>query len=57
MKIIFEDRSYIDCQKSNNPGKIMISISAKDYIDPLKKITNTIELTLEEFNKLISDIK
>jgi hypothetical protein len=56
MKITFDDKSYIDCQKSNNPGKIMISISAKDHIDPLKKITNTVEITYEEFKKLISDI-
>ena len=56
MKITFADRSYIDCQKSKEPGKIYVIISAKDAVDPLKKITNTVELTNEEFKKLISDI-
>ena len=56
MKITFDDKSYIDCQKSNEPGKIMIIISAKDGTDPLKKIINAVELTADEFRKLISDI-
>jgi hypothetical protein len=56
MKIDFEDKSYISCQKSSSPGKIIIAISAKDGNDPLKKITNAVELTAEEFKKLISDV-
>jgi nitrate reductase NapAB chaperone NapD len=56
MKIVFDDKSYIDCQKSSNPGKIVVVISARDQADPLKKITNAVELTVEEFKKLISDI-
>lgn len=57
MKIIFEDKSYIDCYKSNSPGKVVIVISAKDQSDALKKITNAVELTAEEFKKLISDVQ
>lgn len=56
MKITFEDKSYIDCQRSANPGKVVISISAKDHVDPLKKITNAVEITIEEFKSLISDV-
>ncbi len=56
MKITFEDKSYIDCAKSANPGKVIITISAKDHTDSLKKITNAVEITIEEFKKLISDI-
>jgi len=56
MKIEFEDKSYIECKKSDQPGKIMIVISAKDYENPLKKITNAVEITAEEFKKLISDV-
>lgn len=56
MKITFEDKSYIECVKSNNPGKVIITISAKDHTDPLKKITNAVEITTEEFKKLISDV-
>ena len=55
-KIIFDDKSSIECNKSDNPGKIVISISAKDGSDPLKKITNACELTIEEFRRLILDV-
>lgn len=56
MKITFDDKSYIECVKSDNPGKVVITISAKDHNDPLKKITNAVEITNEEFKKLISDV-
>lgn len=55
MKIQFQDGSYVDCQKSN--GKIILLISAKDYDNPLKKINNSVELTTEQFQQLISDVK
>jgi len=54
MKIQFEDKSFIECKKDNN--KIIVIIQAKDYFNPLKKINNTVELTEEEFKKLISNI-
>jgi hypothetical protein len=57
MRISFEDKSYIECVKSDNPGKIVMTISAKDHTDPLKKITNAVEITVEEFKKLISDVQ
>jgi hypothetical protein len=56
MKIEFKDRSYIECNKSASPGKITMVIAAKDHDNPLKKITNAVELTIEEFKKLISDV-
>lgn len=56
MKITFDDKSYVDCGKSAEPGKVIITISAKDRTDPLKKITNAVEITTEEFKKLISDV-
>ncbi len=56
MKIQFEDKSYIECKKSDTPGKITVMISAKDHQNPLVKITNTVELTPEEFKRLISDV-
>lgn len=57
MKIIFDDKSFVECKKSDNPGKIVLTISAKDHTDPLKKITNAVELTSEEFKKLISEVQ
>jgi len=56
MKITFDDKSFIECKKSDNPGKVVITISAKDHTDPLKKITNAVEITTDEFKKLISEI-
>jgi nitrate reductase NapAB chaperone NapD len=57
MKITFDDKSYIDCRKSDNPGKIVIIISAKDQENPLKKITNAVEISTAEFKQLISDVQ
>ena len=56
MKIEFEDKSYIECRKSNEPGKIVVTISAKDHENPLKRIVNAVELSTEEFKKLVSDV-
>lgn len=56
MKIEFEDKSYIECYKSDQPGKIVIAISAKDHLNAFKKITNAVELTAEEFKRLINDV-
>lgn len=57
MKIQFDDKSFVECRKSDNPGKIMIIISAKDHDNPLKKITNAVEITAAEFKLLISDVQ
>jgi nitrate reductase NapAB chaperone NapD len=56
MKIEFEDKSYVECRKSDTPGKVIIAISAKDHENPLKKITNAVELTTDEFKRLISGV-
>ena len=56
MKIIFEDKTWIDCVKSDK-GTIFITVAAPHETDPLKKVINAAELTMEQFKKLISDIK
>lgn len=56
MKISFDDKSYIDVRKSPENNNITIIISAKDQANPLKKITNAVEITREEWIKLISDV-
>jgi hypothetical protein len=56
MKISFDDRSFIECRKSDNADKIIMIISAKDGNNTRKKITNAVEITMDEFKKLISDI-
>lgn len=56
-KIIFEDKSFIECKKSDTSDKIIILIQAKDQNNNLKKITNMVELSFEEFKNLISEMK
>jgi tRNA threonylcarbamoyladenosine modification (KEOPS) complex Pcc1 subunit len=55
MKIIFDDKSFIECQKSPT-DKIILTIGAKDSSDPLKKIVNSVEISTEEWSRLISEI-
>ena len=55
MKIQFSDKSFIEAKKTND-GKILIVIQAKDHENPLKKITNAVELSIEEFKELLSDV-
>lgn len=57
MKITFDDKSYIEVRKSDNPGKMIVIISAKDRDNTLKKITNAVEITTAEFKQLISDVQ
>lgn len=56
MKILFEDKSYIEIKKTDNDGKIMVIISAKNHNNPLKKTTNAVELDIIQFKNLISDL-
>ena len=56
MKIEFEDKSYVEFRKSDNPGKVILIISAKSQDNILKKITNAVEIDLNQFKSLISDI-
>jgi hypothetical protein len=57
MKISFEDNSYVEVRMSPEPDKVIILISSRDANNPRTKITNSCEITLKEFAKLISDIK
>jgi len=54
MKLLFDDKSYIECKKDGD--QIIIAIVARDHENKLKKISNAVQLTIEEFKKLISDI-
>ena len=55
-KITFDDNSFIEIKKSNEPGKVLIIIQARDHLNNLKKITNCIEITDEQFKELVSNI-
>lgn len=54
MKIQFEDKSYVEVKRSNEPGKILIIVSAKDQQNSLKRVTNAVEITEEQFKQLIN---
>jgi hypothetical protein len=57
MKIDFDDKSYVEIKRSDEPDKVIILIQAKDGENPLKKITNCVEITIAQFKQLISEIK
>jgi hypothetical protein len=56
MKIVFEDKSYLDIAKTDD-GSVCITIQAKDQTNPLKKITNSVKITKDQLDSLISSIK
>jgi len=56
MKITFDDKSYLDIRISNNPGNIYVIVSAKDKDNDLKRITNSVEITIEQFKKIIGEL-
>jgi hypothetical protein len=57
MKITFDDKSYVECHKSDTPNKILLIVSALDPNNKLKRIMNAVELTTEEFKQLISEVQ
>lgn len=56
MKINFDDDSYVEL-KLSSPGKVMISLGAKDGTNPLNTIVNSAEITLKQLAELINDLK
>jgi hypothetical protein len=56
MKIEFDDRSYLEISKGVEPEKVYITIQAKDHLNSLKKITNSVEISLEDFKKIYSEV-
>lgn len=57
MKIVFDDKSYISFEKSSEPGKVIITIMAKDQFNNLKNIANSVEITNEQLSQLLTEIK
>jgi hypothetical protein len=56
MKILFDDRSYIEVTKSPNPNKVFITVAAKSAEDQNKLIVNCVELTEEQLVTLMRSI-
>jgi len=57
MKIVFDDKSYIDFQKSPEPGKVIVTILAKDHHNEMKNIANSVEISKEELLQLVEAVK
>ena len=58
MKIEFDDKSYIECRKSDSSsGKVIITICARDQSNVLKKISNSVEITESQFEQLIAEMQ
>lgn len=55
MKINFDDKSYISL--TNSKDKVVISIAAKSNDNERQIIINSVELTMEQFNELLTNLK
>ena len=55
MKINFDDYSFIELTLSS-PGKVSITLGAKDSKNSLNTIINSAEITLKELAELINDL-
>lgn len=55
MKIEFDDSSYVELTLSA-PGKVLITLGAKDGINPLNIVINSAEITLKQLAELVADL-
>jgi len=56
-KQIFEDGSYIEVQKTpTDATKIDIIVSAKDQTNPLKRVVNIVEMSIDQFRELVKEV-
>ncbi len=55
MKITFADKSSIEFKKSGD--NVIIIAAARDSLNTLKLISNCIEITKEQFEELVADVK
>mgnify|MGYP000337540494 CR=1 FL=1 len=51
MKVVFPDQSYIESTRTDHDTYI-ITIVAKDQLNNLKNIINSVELTSEQYQEL-----
>ena len=56
MRISFDDKSYLEIKKTSG-GTILVTVSANDYENPLKKITNAVEIEAVQFDSIIEEVK
>lgn len=54
MKVQFEDNSYVEIRRSETPGKIIITVAAKDKDNPRKRTINAVEISEEEYKNLVN---
>jgi len=56
MRVNFEDQSFIEVSKSQNPDKIYITIAAKSAENSRQLVANSVELTKEQILALIRSV-
>ena len=56
MKVTFEDSSFIEIKHSDVSDKVSITISAKDHVNPLKRITNACDVSMDDFKKMVKEV-
>jgi len=57
VKIKFDDNSYLEVKRSDKEDKIILIISARDYDNFKRKITNSVEISNDQFNEILKDLK
>lgn len=55
-KITFEDKSYIEVSKSDNPDMVYITVAAKNADNPRELVVNCVELSLAQLLTLLHSV-
>ena len=53
MRISFDDKSFIEIELSTTPGKVHVSIGARDADNILKINVQSAEITLQQLSDLV----
>jgi len=56
MRIEFDDGGWIEIVRAKTPGKVIVTVAAKDDKNSLTKHINSAEVTNVEFAQLIQSI-
>lgn len=56
MRIEHDDKSFIEMTLSHNPGKVFITLGARDPNNILKLNISTDEITLKQLGEMIKDL-
>jgi len=56
MRIDFKDGGWVEIVRAKAPGKVTITVAAKDSENSLTKHLNAAEVTEDEFKQMVKEI-